>query len=39
MADNSVEPISSVERGGRLRSVNEIDKEEEWSEIVRRLGE
>ena len=33
MAKNSVEPISLVERGSRLSSVNEVDREEEGLEM------
>ena len=34
VANISVEPISLVERGRRLPSANEVDEEEEGSEIV-----
>ena len=39
VANISVEPISLVERGRRLPSVNEVDGEEEGSEIVWRFPE
>ena len=39
MADILVEPISLVERGRRLPSVNEVDGEEEGWAIVRKFRE
>ena len=39
VANISVEPISLVERGRRLPSANEVDEEEEGSEIVWRFPE
>ena len=38
MEDNLVEQISLVERGRQLPSVNEADREEEGSEIVRKFA-
>ena len=38
MADNLVELISLDERWRLLPSVNEVDREEEGSEIVRKLA-
>ena len=34
MANFSVEPISLDERGRRLQSVNEMDREDEGSQIL-----
>ena len=39
VANISVEPISLVERGRRLPSVNEVEGEEEGSVIVWRFPE
>ena len=39
VANISVEPISLVERGRRLTSVNEVDGEQEGSEMVWRFTE
>ena len=39
VANISVEPISLVERGRRLPSVNDVDGEEEGSEMVWRFPE